>query len=388
MKKLDNLVLFRILYFLVYFSDALFTPFYGLYLQGLGFDPVQVGVLLGLIPFSACLGSLLFGRLATSFRQNLLLMKILILGEAVGVILLGFIPNFYALIAVVIFLSFLNGVFYQIEDGASSYAVSKEGKTYNSVRVFGSLGFGVSLFVCALLLNYLSYSWIFLIAGCLFFLGFFLMFFIQGYPEERTALPSEENKSHPFLFKNPSYVFFFLFLLLLNGSINIEAYFLPLYLNALGFSDSQYSLFNGLRVAIEIIVVLLYPLIKRWLKSEKNCLLFGSVLLLVSCLGVVVSDNPWVIASLNNVFRGAGGALLIVGFVGYLSSILPHESLTNGLAVCVAGMNIFTGSFNFAAPSIYQATSFSLFFLILLFIALLGFVFLFFAKDERRAKNS
>jgi PPP family 3-phenylpropionic acid transporter len=128
MKRISNVMVFRLIYFLVYFADALFTPFYGLYLKGLGFSDMKVGILLGLIPFSACLGSLIIGRLGTHFKRSVLLLKIICLAEALGVLLLGFLTNFYALIGVVIFLAFVNGVYYQIEDGASSYAPQREGE--------------------------------------------------------------------------------------------------------------------------------------------------------------------------------------------------------------------------------------------------------------------
>lgn len=383
MKRISNVMVFRLIYFLVYFADALFTPFYGLYLKGLGFSDMKVGILLGLIPFSACLGSLIIGRLGTHFKRSVLLLKIICLAEALGVLLLGFLTNFYALIGVVIFLAFVNGVYYQIEDGASSYAAQRENKPYNSIRIFGSIGFGVALVVCYFLLQVWAYCWLFLFAACLFVLIFALFSFLQPYSDE--VLPVKEKKRSGLLviFSNRAFLFFFLFYFLLDGSISIQGYILPLYLNALGFSDSQYSLVNAFRVGVEIVAVFFYQPIKKLLRNDRNCLLVGGGVLFLSSLCILIFSNPWALALTNAFCRGLGGALLFIGFVNYVSSLLSHSRVTGGLAVCSAMMDVFTGSMNFSAPAIYTATSFYVFFAINAGIGLVGYVFLFFSKEKK-----
>jgi PPP family 3-phenylpropionic acid transporter len=386
MTSKTNVILFRLIYFIVYFADALFTPFYGLYLRGLKFSDTQIGILLGLIPFSACLGSLFIGRLGTSFRHNILLLKIIALWEAIGVILLAFLTNFYLLVGVVILLAFVNGVYYQIEDGASSFALQKEGKPYNSVRIFGSLGFGVALVVCFFVLKVSPYRWLFVSAAGLFVAVFVLLFFLRPYSDEDVPVKKEKGRGLQGIFSNRAFVFFFLFYFLLDGVISIQGYILPLYLNSLGLSDSDYSLLSAFRVGIEIIAVFFYQPIKKWLKNDRNCLLVGGGILFLSTIFILVFQNPWAIAFGNYFCRGLGGALLFIGFVNYLSSILPHAQVTTGLALCAAMMDIFTGAMNFSAPAIYQSVTFLGFFAINSGIALLGYVFLFFSKGEKETR--
>jgi PPP family 3-phenylpropionic acid transporter len=387
MKNPSNVLFLRLLYFLIYFGDALFTPFYGLYLLSLGFSALSVSIVLGVIPFSACLGSLLLGRLGTSFRRNVLWMKILCGIEAVGVILLAFLTSYGALIVTAILLAFANGVYYQIEDSASSYAFAQAGKSFQSVRIFGSLGFLSALVVCYFLLQYWAYRWIFVLAAGIFISALALMFFLKDYPEEGLPAKTKESGSWKALFQNRSFVFFFLFYFLLDGSISIQGYILPLYLNQLGLSDSVYSLLNAFRVGLEVVAVFFYGPIKKLFRSDRNCLLAGGGILFLSCLSIVVIPNAYGLAIANYACRGLGGALLFIGFVDYLSQILPHPLLTRGLAVCSAAMDIFTGSINFASSSIYESTSFLVFFAILCGIALLGYVFLFFTKNEGSASE-
>jgi PPP family 3-phenylpropionic acid transporter len=387
MKRISNVMVFRLIYFLVYFADALFTPFYGLYLKSLGFSDMKVGILLGLIPFSACLGSLIIGRLGTHFKRSVLLLKIICLSEALGVLLLGFLTNFYALIGVVIFLAFVNGVYYQIEDGASSYATQRESKPYNSIRIFGSIGFGVALVACYFLLQVWAYRWLFLFAACLFVLIFVLFFFLRPYSDEVLPIAEKKRSGLLMIFSNRPFLFFFLFYFLLDGSISIQGYILPLYLNALGFSDSQYSLVNAFRVGIEIIAVFFYQPIKKLLRNDRNCLLVGGGVLFLSSICILAFHNPWALALTNAFCRGLGGALLFIGFVNYVSSLLPHSHVTGGLAVCSAMMDVFTGSMNFSAPAIYTATSFYVFFAINAGIGFLGYLFLFFSKEKKETPS-
>lgn len=384
MKRDTNVLLFRLLYFGAYFADAFFTPFYGLYLLSLGFSSLEVSIVLGVIPFSACLGNLLLGRLAKGFKQSLLLLKLLMIFELVGVVLLAFLTTYPALVCTVILLAFANGVYYQIEDGAASYALKRNGKKFNSVRIYGSIGFGVALGVCFFLLNFLSYRWIFVCAAGVYLVCLALVFLLRSYPDEVARLPGGEKASWGNLFRNTSFVFFFLFYFFLNGAVTIGGYILPLYLDSLGLKASDYSLLNAFRVAIETLAVFLYGPIKKLMRSDRNCLLAGAFVLVLSSLSIVVFTNPYAIAFSNYFCRGVGGALLFIGFVDYLSQILPHSLLTRGMAFSSALMDIFVGTMNFASSSIYEQISFPNFFWILLGISFLGFLFLFGAKDERK----
>jgi len=384
MKRDSNVLLFRFVYFGVYFADAFFTPFYGLYLLSLGFSSLEVSIVLGLIPFSACLGSLLVGRLAKSFKQSLGLLKLLVVFELVGVILLAFLTSYPALVCTVIFLAFANGVYYQIEDGAVSYVLKRNGKKFNSVRIYGSIGFGVALGVCFFLLKVLSYRWIFVCAAGVYLVCLALLFLLQSYPDEVVKLPGGEKASWGNLFRNTSFVFFFLFYFFLNGSATVGSYILPLYLNLLGLNDSDYSLLNAFRVAIETLSVLLYVPIKKLLRSDRNCLLAGAFILVLGSLSIVIFNNPYAIAFSNYFCRGVGGALLFVSFVDYLAQILPHSLLTRGMTFASALMDVFVGTMNFTSSSIYEQISFLNFFWILCGISFLGFLFLFGVKDERK----
>jgi len=383
MKRDTNVLLFRFLYFAAYFADAFFTPFYGLYLVSLGFSTLEVSIALGVIPFAACLGSVLIGHFAKSFHRNLFLLRFLVLLELAGVLLLAFLTVYPALLATVILLAFANGVYYQIEDGAGSYCFKRNGQKFNKLRIYGSIGFGVALGVIYFLLQVLSYRWIFVCAAGVYVFCLILLFFVHDYPDEESEIVLSSVGPKSGFFHNSSFVFFFFFYIFLNGAMGIQGYILPLYLNSLGLSDSAYSLLNAFRVAVETVTVLCYAPIKKLFHSERNCLLLGAFILFLSSLAIVIFSDPYPIAFANYFCRGVGGALLFIAFVDYLSAILPPSLLTRGMALVSAAMDIFVGSFNFASSAIYTATSFITFFWILAGVSFLGFAFLFGAKDER-----
>src|SRR5574344_1515681 len=93
-----NVAFFKGEYFLIYFADALFTPFLALYFTAIGFTSFEKGILLGLIPFCLFLGDILFGKLATSYKKNLLLIKILCLSEALWIFLSACFTSFWPLL--------------------------------------------------------------------------------------------------------------------------------------------------------------------------------------------------------------------------------------------------------------------------------------------------
>jgi hypothetical protein len=123
-------------------------------------------------------------------------------------------------------------------------------------------------------------------------------------------------------------------------------------------------------------------------EERKELSLVAGGLFLASFVSILALQNPFAIGYTNFFLRGVGGALLVIAFVDYLSAILPRSGLVFAMAFAVALMDIFTGSFNFAASFIYQGISFLGFFGILSGVGLVGYVFLFFAKDETKIANS
>lgn len=375
-----NTAFFKGEYFLIYFADALFTPFLALYFTAIGFTSFEKGILLGLIPFCLFLGDVLFGKLATSYKKNLLLIKILCLSEALWIFLSACFTSFWPLLIFVCLAHFNNGALFQLQDGACSIACSHEKKSYDSVRIYGSVAYAIALFLDFFILgdgSVSSYSLIFKISSLILVSSLFFSVFIKPYDEKKQANATPFHLSKSFLLYLAFYV-------LLFGSTNVAGYNIPLYLKELGLSDNNYSLVNSFRVVCEILIIVpFHKFIYPRLKSYKNCLLLGGALFALSSLSGVIFTNELALAIINSCLRGFGSGFIIVSSVGFLHEALGDNNVTFGITLSVGAMDVFCGVGNLVAPYIYTGSSFIVLFGVLSGLSLLGLVFLLFIPKER-----
>lgn len=375
MRADHNLVLFRVLYFSLYLADALLSPFFSLYYQSLGFSSLEQGILLASVPFSLFLGALIYSFFATSYRRNLLLIKIALFLESLGIVGFALSRSFPLVLVFSIFLALNNAAAFQLLDASSSIAFKKHGESFSKVRIFGSLAYVIALALASFLLKSVAYLPLFLAAAGLCLVSFFLSLFLYAYDEV-----FERKKGETGLAKNRNFWLYLLYYVFLCGSVGVNGYILPLYLKSLGFSDSSYSLFYALRVAFEVAVVFFFPFLLKAFKGYRNCLIVGGTLYFLSILTPFFSSDPSWVMGLNSVLRGTGNGFIIVAGVGYLHGLLGDEAITRALIYSSLGLNLFTGIGNLVSPSLVEAIGYSSYFILFASLSAVGLLFLFFLK--------
>jgi PPP family 3-phenylpropionic acid transporter len=374
--KNHNFALYKLEYFFIYSGDALFSPFFALFFASAGLTTIQSGILLGLVPFFLFLGDFVCGFLSTSYKRNLTIIRMCCLLEALWIFLTGAAISFNSLLFFISLASFSNGALFQIQDGSSSICCGKEKRSFDSIRIYGSIAYAVALFLDYFFLKDASietYSTIFKLSSFLFVGAFFISSLMKDYPD--TVFIKEKKQSFHF---DLYFFYYVLFYVLVNVSVGIAGYYMPLYLKELGLSDNEYSLFYSIRVVCEISIILpyhkfIYPL----LKSHKKCLVIGAALYILSTFMGVVVPTQYALVSLYSCLRGFGSGFVIVSSVGFLQDSLGDNKITSGLTLVCALTNLFSGIGNLVAPYIYTSTSFIVLFGILFGVGLLGYLFLF-----------
>jgi PPP family 3-phenylpropionic acid transporter len=381
--KNHNFALYKLEYFFIYSGDALFSPFFALFFTSAGLTITQSGILLGLVPFFLFLGDFVCGFLSTSYRRNLTIIRVACLLEALWIFLTGAVTSFSWLLIFVSLASFSNGALFQIQDGSSSICCGKEKRSFDSIRIYGSIAYAVALFLDYFFLkdaSFETYSAIFKLSSLLFVCAFFTNMAMKSYPD--SVFTKEKRTSLHF---DVHFFYYVLFYVLVNTSVGIAGYYMPLYLKELGLSDNEYSLFYSIRVVCEISIILpyhkfIYPL----LKSHKKCLIIGAALYIVSTFMGVVVPTQYALVSLYSCLRGFGSGFVIVSSVGFLQDSLGDDKITSGLTLVCALTNLFSGIGNLVAPYIYSETSYIVLFGILFGLGLLGYFFLFLIPSSKK----
>jgi MFS family permease len=384
LKKDHNPFVYRLIFLIVFMADAFFSPFVGLYFDSIGLDGIQKSLLLGLMPFAVFFGDLLFSHFATTYKRGLFLLRLLTFIELTLVVLIAFFPNFIALIFLTVGFSFENNAIFNILSGTCSSAIRKGKTTYSSERIFGSIGYALSLFLGYFLLGALPYRLLFLISASLFFLGAIITFFL--YPVQEDEADDDEDpeiKKHG-LWSKRSFVLFMVYYVLFLGAINAGGTLLPLYLKQLGMADNLYSLYYSFRVVSEIASILLFPLLMRFMKSHKVSLIVSTSLYLLSLLLMVLVKNVDVLGLSVMLIQGFANGFFLISSVAMLEEIVGSRLITKALTIVAGLTSCLTGLLNLVSSTVYENTSFPVFFFILLLVSVAGTASLFFINEHKK----
>jgi MFS transporter, PPP family, 3-phenylpropionic acid transporter len=384
MSEKRNPLYFRFVYFLIFAGDALFSPFYSYYFDDAGLANWQESLLLACVPFFLFVGDYVFSLFATSFRRNLMLLRIGAACEVLGFLAFGFMKSFPGILVLTIFTAFFDSAIFQVMDATSVVAVKKVKTEYWTVRIFGSIAYAAALIGGSFFIKYVDYTVLFGIASILVLAGLVFSFFIYPVVEDLPQRDAQLPPSKPLpLWKNKSFILYFLFNMFFSGGVNILGYILVLYLKAGGVNNSEYSLWYGLRVVMEILSMLLMPLFFKIFKKKKTMLLIGSGLFVLSSLLACLVPNPTALMSSSFMIRGFANAFFLVYYVTFLQSIVGDEHIGKACTLTAAACNAFNGIGNLVADSIYSRIGFIGFFWILFGIQLLGCLFLLLIKEKK-----
>lgn len=373
MKK--QIVRINFIYILSFLGDALFSPFLALYFSSINIEETKKGILLSLIPLAGIFGSLIYGKLSGNSKKNVLIIRVLILMQLIVMMSIGFIKNYIAVLIFTIIFAMHNNTFFSFQDGVAVKISNQENTIYANTRFFGSLGYLIGTFVGGKLIDLTNYGIVFLIAGLIYVIVELMFFFI--YPEEEEV--TKEKITIKEIFIHREFILYLLFYVFVLGTWNIGESYISLMFKNYGISTSQWGYIFSLEILVEMIVIFtLNHFIKR--KMNYRIILFIAISLVFARSFVLFLDiNIWVKAFLSAILRGLSWGLFLSSHMENLKKMLPNRLITKAVLILAICCNLFAFVGDFAAPYIYQNTSFEIMYLILSIGQLLGMGILIFA---------
>lgn len=373
MKK--QIVRINFIYILSFLGDALFSPFLALYFSSINIEETKKGILLSLIPLAGIFGSLIYGKLSGNSKRNVLIIRVLVLMQLIVMMSIGFVKNYIAVLIFTIIFAMHNNTFFSFQDGVAVKISNQENTIYANTRFFGSLGYLIGTFVGGKLIDLTNYGIVFLIAGLIYVLVELMFFFI--YPEEEEV--TKEKITIKEIFIHREFILYLLFYVFVLGTWNIGESYISLMFKNYGISTSQWGYIFSLEILVEMIVIFtLNHFIKR--KMNYRIILFIAISLVFARSFVLFLDiNIWVKAFLSAILRGLSWGLFLSSHMENLKKMLPNRLITKAVLILAICCNLFAFVGDFAAPYIYQNTSFEIMYLILSIGQLLGMGILIFA---------
>ena len=250
----NNVKKVNLAFFILYFADALVSPFLALFFLEIGITGIKQGILLALIPLSNLLGNLLYGKLSFNLKRNLRLASLLCFIQLIVMSFYGFLTNFGFLIVFTIIFSLHNSPSFSLTDGIGCKYNDLEHKKYAITRMFGSLGYLVSVFVGGILIDFIDYKYVFLIASLLFAFAGIIFFFME--PKEETVLEKKKISYKEVLLNKLFLIYLFSYILVL-GAWNIGEAYISTYLKANGLGVKEWGYCYAGQIVFEVLIILI-----------------------------------------------------------------------------------------------------------------------------------
>lgn len=151
-------------YFFFFAAWASITPFFVLYLQSLGFSGAQIGLVTGISPLISLVAKPFWAGLADATNRHRLILLMAVAVSIVLNLLFPFLRTFSAILVVQVLISLLTSHTLPLIDSATIHMMGNHRDRYGSLRVWGTVSWGIVSAVVGLALErigLISMFWIF-----------------------------------------------------------------------------------------------------------------------------------------------------------------------------------------------------------------------------------
>ncbi|WLQ15483.1 MFS transporter [Hahella aquimaris] len=305
------------------------SPYFPVYLEYVGFDALEVGQLMSILMLTRILAPNLWGWIADATGKRLLMIR---MGSAcatfffAGLLLIqGF---WWHALLMTLFSCFWNAVLPQFEV-VTLHNLGDERARYSSVRLWGSIGFVVSVTSFGALFNLYSVAllpWLLLAL----LVGIFLSAcIIRG---DTGKVESAGFAGFLGLLRNRSILLFFFIACLGQISFGPFYTFFSIYLKSLGYDMTMIGLFWSVGVVAEI---LLFSAMHRLLGRYSLYVIVVSCLLLTALRwsGVALLAEHWWVLVLTQALHAASFGGLHAAAIEFVHRAFPKEYAGQGQAM-------------------------------------------------------
>ena len=247
-------------YFFYFATLGSFLPYWSLYLEDIGFNPLEIGELVALLVGTKILAPNIWGWIADHTGKSLRIIRIA--SFLAAILFAGFLldKTYYWFAWVTVTFSFFwNAALPQFE-AATLFHLRSEGHRYSQIRLWGSVGFIVTVLSVGYLLDFQKISILPNIIVALL-MSIWLMALLT--PEVKKVSSPHTPEGILQILKKPEVIAFFVIYLLLQMAHAPYYVFFSIYLNEIGYTSTIIGLLWSLGVFAEI---LLFIVMRRLLK--------------------------------------------------------------------------------------------------------------------------
>ena len=353
-----NYFILCLVYFLIFFANALFLSFFQIFLMSKGFKESEIGVISSITPLLCIIANPLYSLIGKNNKRIRFLLLALSVLEAL-VILLVYQTNQYSmLILVMCLVAIVDPPLFVIMDSYASSFIKEHNKNYSYIRITGTLAYAIGAFVCGLFVEYIGYDVVFISASILMFLSVILILLLKPIKDKE----DREKKDVKELVTNKGFIIFAIYFIFILAFAQLGDTYISIYLtNELEVSEFNFGIINSLWVIIELLVVLILNKFK--IKNEYILLILMGVCYL-SRIIVIGLEGGKEIAILSALLRGVGMGINIYLYVPILVKIVKESNISIALLMIAMFKSLLATLFISISGFMIESVGYSFIFII------------------------
>lgn len=318
----------RILYLSYYMALGAFLPYINLYYERIGLSGIQIGFLSALMLSTMSLASILWGAAADRLHLHRRILNIAILLAPIAIFLLSRASNYYLLVSFVLAYACFVAPIIPLLDSAALEVARIHGHAYGEIRVGGTIGWIISVWLVGILIETFDMHWLFYAYSA--FMGVTLIFsFFQ--PPRRESLRSPLWKNLSLLITNPSIIFFLSSTFLVAVGTGAVQNFFSLYLDGIGAGEGIIGLAWALAALSEVPVMIYSGSLMRRIGAAGLLKIAFGMYALRWLLFSFIKSPGWALAV--QLLHGLSFAAFLTAGVTYLNERTPEGLSTTAQAI-------------------------------------------------------
>ncbi|WP_456415377.1 MFS transporter [Thiolapillus sp.] len=279
-------------YFFYFAALGTLMPYWGLYLQSLGFDPFAIGSLMSILMATKIVAPNVWGWLGDHLGQRMLIVRLASLLALLAFLAMPAATGFAEIALIMVLYSFFwNASLPQFEAVTFNY-LGKAVERYSRLRLWGSVGFIVTVVLVGYLVDRHG-AGVVLTALLTVLAGIFLSSLLVR--DKPGIISTEAQPPILAVLKTPRIMAFFAAVFLMQMSHGPYYAFYSIYLQDFGYSKSSIGILWSIGVLAE---VLLFVFMHRLMHRYSAALILQASLVLAALRWLLIGYFPDVLALL------------------------------------------------------------------------------------------
>ena len=369
-----------VLYFGYYMALGALAPYIGLYYERSGLNGVQIGVLSALILTMTSLTAIPWGAVADRYRLHRPILSLAFLMAGVFIFVLSLTTNFLLLVPLVLgYAVFVTPIVPLLD--SSAVAAARAGRfTYGQMRVGGTVGWIISVWLVGIVIQSFGMHWLFYIYVATMALT---LLFVLSHPLRSESSQIEIGHNLRLLLSDRSVVFFLLSVFLVSVGTGAVQNFFSLYMDGIGAQAGLIGVAWAVAAVSEIPILLVSGKLLRWIGPAGLLKIAFFIYALRWLLFSFIHDPLWALAV--QLLQGLSFASFLTGAVTYLNERTPEGLGATAQAILNVtwfGVSAIVGSL--AGGYLYDHAGMPVFFRIFSAITLAGLVLFWLTSAQPR----